>query len=351
MKKLKIFQQGFAGHDWGFKPYQFVDAATALMQPYSIAAVMVMCNEPGNFSYSDEVKDLDLSRFDLVLMTSIEFVSTGSIKAWASKNKIQNYLVAQGCKQSVDTPEDNVIYRPWWAFNIVNSNEPEIIDNVDRPYLFECLLGARRPHRDFAMLNFQESGLLDQSIVTYRDVFYGNTIDQESADIANKFALPLQHPYVSPNLDTSWESSQPVTNRVSSLVPWEIYRRCNYTVLCETQWKFDEFFFSEKTGKATLGQRLFVHIGSQNFLKQLHALGFETFGDIIDESYDSITDNFQRFTQAFEQVKLLAKQNHNTVLHKVSARLLHNRQRMIDLQTESKQRMADRINLKIQSSI
>ena len=97
---------------------KFVDAETAIAQPYSIAAVMVMCNESGNFSYSDDVKDLDLSRFDLVLMTSIEFVSTGSIKEWAEKNNSQpNDFLRYGNNNSIAFAISTGRISPWVVYN------------------------------------------------------------------------------------------------------------------------------------------------------------------------------------------------------------------------------------------
>ena len=347
---LKIYSHSWAGHDWGFSPQQFIDADSALVQPFSIAAVPAMCNEPDNFIYSPSVAAIDLSKFDLVLISSIEMTSTEVIQSWAKQNNIHNYLIAQGSYQTIDKNDDDVIYRPWWAFNLLNTNKMMPVEIEHRPYQFECLLGARRPHRDFVMLSFQQSNLLDLSIVTYRDVFNGNLVDQESANIAQQFTEKLKYPYVSSNLCAEWETAAQIDNKISCFLPWEIYRRCNYSVVCETHSDKDNFFLSEKTGKVLLGQRLFIHVGSYNFLSQLHKLGFETFENIIDESYDTIIDDVARYSAAFDQVKMLAKDNPQLVLKKVWPRLVHNRLRMIHLQSETKQRMAKMIEFKIQNA-
>ena len=53
-------------------------------------------------------------------------------------------------------------------------------------------------------------------------------------------------------------------------------------------------FMSEKTFKPIAFEHPFIVWGSPNTLKYLHTMGFETFGHVIDETYDSIDDNNKR---------------------------------------------------------
>jgi hypothetical protein len=62
----------------------------------------------------------------------------------------------------------------------------------------------------------------------------------------------------------------------------------------------NQIFFSEKTFKPIIFMRPFVLINRVNSLKELKKMGFETFGDIIDESYDDIYDNEQRVIAAID---------------------------------------------------
>ena len=57
-------------------------------------------------------------------------------------------------------------------------------------------------------------------------------------------------------------------------------------------------FFSEKIWKPMMFMQPFVLIGEPFMLRTLNELGYKTFSDIIDESYDEIVDNEQRLTQA-----------------------------------------------------
>jgi hypothetical protein len=154
------------------------------------------------------------------------------------------------------------------------------------------------------MLGLQQSGLLKQSIVTYRDLFVGHWIDQTPERVARLFGdTTLQYPYVSPHLTPAWEVKQNMDNSVSGLVPWEIYNRTWFSVVCETLGKDRVFLSAEKTAKCFQARRLFVVFAIQGFLQQYRDWGFETFGDVIDESYDAEPDDVVRWSQAFEQVQ------------------------------------------------
>jgi hypothetical protein len=87
--------------------------------------------------------------------------------------------------------------------------------------------------------------------------------------------------------------------------------------------------------KALLAQRLFVMFSTQDFLLNLKKLGFETFDSVIDESYDSIVDQWQRYSAAYAAVQYVAKQNHKTLLQKIQPVLDHNQNRLSKYYQES----------------
>jgi hypothetical protein len=101
----------------------------------------------------------------------------------------------------------------------------------------------------------------------------------------------------------------------------------------------DKFFLTEKTSKPLFAKRLFVMFAPKRHLVNLQALGFETFGDVIDESYDHEDIDVIRYQQAFDQMLSLSQQNPRKVLDKVSAKLEHNYNRMQELQRETQLEM------------
>jgi hypothetical protein len=82
---------------------------------------------------------------------------------------------------------------------------------------------------------------------------------------------------------------------------------------------------AEKITKVILARRVFVLFGASLYLQRLQDLGFETFGSIIDESYDSMsTVDTQRYQQAFNQMLSLSYQDPVKVYNKIKPVLDHN---------------------------
>jgi hypothetical protein len=60
------------------------------------------------------------------------------------------------------------------------------------------------------------------------------------------------------------------------------------------------------------------------FLHNLRQLGFQTFDGIIDESYDQIKNDADRYTAAFEQVRYLCATPQSQILPKIRSIVDHN---------------------------
>lgn len=77
------------------------------------------------------------------------------------------------------------------------------------------------------------------------------------------------------------------------------YAQTNFSMVSEArvQWPARSAtarFVTEKTFKPIAAQHPFVVYGTPGTLTYLHELGFETFGHVIDESYDHATDSVSR---------------------------------------------------------
>jgi len=340
--------------DWGIDNDTITDDLTTVrQQDYRIAAVPAMCNLPHMYCYKDIPTQLNLSWFDLVLISDIEYYSQSEIQAWIQAQGIKQYLLAiGGIKTGEKINTENTVYRPWWVYNCLRFNQYTDTQAYNKPFKFEMLLGARRPHRDFAMLSFQKANLLSSSIVTYRNIFQGHYIDACSQYIADMLApTALEYPYVSPNLDPAWETSANLNFQISPYIPWEIYKRTNFSVLCETLGMGETFFMSEKAAKVLFGKRLFVAFAPCLYLENLRQLGFKTFGDVIDESYDRETNYIKRYQMAFEQIRILHDQDSNEVIKKIHHVLDHNQTRILELQLETRGRMQQLLQERIPGNI
>lgn len=315
-----------------------------------IAALPVLCNVSKEFSYDPIMDTIDLSKFDLVILSDIEFHPLKEIQEWIKKNNIKNYLLAIGGLHAGETLDPTTtVYRPWWMYNLLNFNTYQEIPVESKPYMFELLLGARRPHRDFALMGLEKIGQLDSSIATYREVFVGGYTDRFTKIFQQHFGeIKLRYPYISPNLDPAWETQTDIkSNNISPYVPWEIYRRTNYSVVCETLGVGDTFFLSEKTTKALWGKRIFVVFSAVNFLQRLRDQGFKTFSSIIDESYDQESDSLKRFAGAVKQMDYLSQQDPVALYQQVQEILEHNHRRVPELKIETQEKMQKLLESKL----
>jgi hypothetical protein len=338
LKILNLNHSVDVARDWYLQAEQ-ADIGTVLAEPYKIACVPAMFTRSNNFAYQFKWRGLDLSKFDLVIISDIEQERSRNLTQWINEQGIQKYVLAQGaCHNSEGINLATTVVRSWWMQNLMRMNTFENTQLADKPYMFDALLGARRPHRDFVMLSMQKhSLLLEKSIVNYRDVFYsGTVIDDQTQQMHDYFPeVKLLWPYVSPNLDPAWEVKSTMEKSISPYVPWNIYRNTRYSIICETGFTGDAFFLTEKTTKALFAQRVFVLFAPCQFLKTLRTFGFQTFGSVIDEDYDEELCDIIRYQKAWAQVLSLTQQDSMQVYKKLQPILQHNYHRLWELQQET----------------
>jgi hypothetical protein len=74
-----------AALDWDIGPVTS-DLDLVMRSDFKIAALPVMCNLRHDFAYKPEIEYLDLSVFDLVILTDIEYRPIAWIQEWIEKN-------------------------------------------------------------------------------------------------------------------------------------------------------------------------------------------------------------------------------------------------------------------------
>jgi hypothetical protein len=84
------------------------------------------------------------------------------------------------------------------------------------------------------------------------------------------------------------------------------YQEVFVDIVTETVYNYPYACFSEKIMRPIVAGRPFVLFGAAHTLEFLHHLGFQTFNDYWDESYDSMTDPNQRFEMLCSVVQEIA---------------------------------------------
>jgi hypothetical protein len=112
-------------------------------------------------------------------------------------------------------------------------------------------------------------------------------------------AAPIAHDSLHPLI-----TSGPI-NRVLSHTKYtaDFYSKIALDIVTETVFNYPYPYFTEKTLRPINCKRMFIIVGPPGMLKVLHSLGIETFGDIINESYDDIIDAEERFLSIIDSIE------------------------------------------------
>lgn len=111
------------------------------------------------------------------------------------------------------------------------------------------------------------------------------------------------------------------------------YRDIFVDVICETNVSGNSFFVTEKTWRSMIAYRPFVTMSNVNFLHNLHKLGFRTFNQWWDESYDNYSDQtrLQMITQVLDTIATWSPDKLQKTLIEMKPVLEHNKQVFMQL--------------------
>lgn len=223
---------------------------------------------------------------------------------------------------------DSLSYRPhdrvhsylfWFDYVLDVNRQLGALDRLNhdctsKPYMFECMLGTQKSWRDRIYDQARQHQTILLSYHKKTDWIQGTDLDQDMGPVGGHTQVVF---------------SGHKQCALHMLMPWKIYNSSWFSIISETT--IDHAFVSEKTAKPFLGKRLFVWFGVHRGLHHLRNLGFKTFDNIMDESYDDIENNDKRMRCAWQQVEYLLTLDPAWVLDQVRDRLEHNQQLILNM--------------------
>lgn len=246
---------------------------------------------------------------------------------WQQCHHDNVYWIQPGSVNDRDDMNSHIIH---WAdfFKLVArmyKHLPHKLNLLTDPYqprkkYFDALLGSPKPHRTFVFNSVIQNNLQDKFIMTYGGKWNDNEFYAQDYFIWEPDCVPQQKIIGT----ADYVLYDGYLTALSHVIPIDTFNSTAYSIIAETDHDNTLSFYSEKTAKALVGRRLFVAFTGYKFLQNLRTLGFKTFDGIIDESYDLIKDDNQRYTQAFEQVKYLCNQPQEIILQQAQPILEHN---------------------------
>jgi hypothetical protein len=236
------------------------------------------------------------------------------------------------------------------------SRSGEIFSKATKPYKFLFLNGRARPHRKYLLEKFRLNGLLDQTLWTNLDIspIHGNiqlwqgsenvmrrtgiikTLDSkyEFDFYKDRVNLEFSVDYIKYNLfDNSWGEIY--------LNP-EAYIDTYFSLVSETVFDYPYSFRTEKIWKPLVMGHPWIAVANQGYYRDMHNLGFQTFGHLIDESFDQIASSQVRIERISQVVEDLCQQDLTAFLAAAEETCKYNQQHYAEMRPRVREEFPNR---------
>lgn len=207
---------------------------------------------------------------------------------------------------------------------------------VHRPWKFLFLNGRARPHRKYLLDRL--SALLDQAIWTNLDKGNG--------------AIKLLDPkYEFADFDVNIDTDDlvfvkhklfPNNTWGDVIIEASPYLDSYFSLVTETVHAYPYSFRTEKIWKPVAIGHPWIAVANQGFYRDMHNLGFRTFGHVIDETFDSIENNQDRLEKVAQIVEDLCQQDLASFLSECYNVCKYNQQHLAQLQIKVQKEFPDR---------
>ena len=239
-------------------------------------------------------------------------------------------------------------------------NTDKIFSQKNKPYKFLFLNGRARPHRKYMYERLRRSGVLDQALWTMLDAkptivrsfqFRENGTDVMATSSALQ-RLPDQYEvdrYREPVFGPINADSTNLKQELFNLEWGEIYLEpapyidTYFSVVTETICAESAYSFrTEKIAKPLAMGHPFIVVSNAGFYRDLHRLGFKTFGHVIDETFDSIEQHQDRVDRVIQVITDLCQQDLASFLDECYNTCKYNQQQLAELRLTHRQEFPDR---------
>lgn len=193
----------------------------------------------------------------------------------------------------------------------INANT-NVEPNTVKEKLFLCFNKVNREHRLWLVDRMLQENLVEKGYYSFEGE-PNNWINLVKLDefpniLKNKHLFPMR-------LNITEHRTNPVDiihddinyhkNSYFSIVTETLYFDNDYPAMWHKANVEDSIFFTEKTYRCFALKHPFILLGRPNSLNELRKSGYRTFYPFIDEKYDTIVDNRERFEFIISEIKRL----------------------------------------------
>ncbi len=240
------------------------------------------------------------------------------------------------------------------------SRSPEIYSKINKPYTFLFLNGRTRTHRKYLMERFRLSGLLDQSLWSWLDLTVGYSKDisfvHNGVDLIGQpheiKLLPADYEYEAyKHMIQNFQSDKQFVKYDLFNNEWgeiyiqpEAYIDTYFSVVTETVFDYPYSFRTEKIWKPMAMAHPWIVAANQGYYRDLHNLGFKSFGHLIDETFDQIENSQDRISRIGAVIEDLCRQDLAEFLSTAQDVCKYNQQHLAHMRDLVRKQFPDRFS-------
>jgi hypothetical protein len=233
----------------------------------------------------------------------------------------------------------------------------QIYTQLDKPYKFMFLNGRCRRHRKYLIEQFDLNGLLDHAIWTNLENRSGNpdtlSLWHDGQDLMRrdrpiktldyKYEVTRYQDRVNVQSDQQFIKSDLFNQEWGEIyLQAEPYIDTYFSVVTETVYEYPYSFRTEKIWKPIAMGHPFIAVANQGYYRDLHKLGFQTFGHVIDESFDQIENNQDRLVRIAQIVTDLCQQDLASFLKECYNVCKYNQQHLAHMRAQIRKEFPER---------
>jgi hypothetical protein len=202
----------------------------------------------------------------------------------------------------------------------------DLYTTTHKPYKFLFLNGRARPHRKYLYERFRQSGTLEQSLWTMLEsrpsISRCFRIMQDNVNLMATASdlkwLPTEYEveqYQNAKINPGPANRTLIKHELFNNTWGEIYLKVKpyadtyFSLVTETVFEQPWPFRTEKIAKPIAIGHPFIVAANPGYYRDLHRLGFQTFGHVIDESFDAIENHQDRMDRIITVVEDLCQQD------------------------------------------
>lgn len=246
---------------------------------------------PGRIMFCNPAEGSQTILLQLTRLRITDMVRSGQLRMMTSGNLEPGYDVL-----SIDCYFTNIVE---YLENLTAHEHSWRVRESAKPFDFLFLNGRLRPHRKYMIDRMRDLGLLERALWTnlQNRVDLAWTSELKTAETETIRTLPAHYEIerAVPNLDQVQDYSFAkhfLFNNTwgDSIINPEAYVDTCFSVVTETIFDYPHSFRTEKIWKPMIMLHPFVVASNCGYYRDLHNAGFKTFGHLIDESFDNISN-------------------------------------------------------------